>query len=189
MNVESNTTIWTRPILSGGRGQALTLLALSVICAAVAVAFNPGDETGLLAIAVGFLLASMVGRGRYFIAGIIALPFGLGNTLWQVGVIRLAQLEAFHLLGLGMALALIALASRRGLLGDNPFSAAALVSLVGALLLGLTTPGLGGSALLAPLYRALVTFWAPTLIFAVGGIGDLVASVVAPPRPSTPPNA
>lgn len=166
----------TQPRWRGARGQALVLLAFSAICAILAATIKPGDETGLLAIGFGFLMASFVNRGRFFIAGAIAAPFALGNVLWLVGAIRLSQLEAVHLLGLGVALAAVALAARRGILDANPLSAAALVALVGALLLGLTTPSLASSALLSPVYRLLMTFWAPAIIFAAAGIAELALS-------------
>ena len=164
-------------IWQGPRGQAVLLLAFAVVCAVLAATVHPGDETGLLAIGVGFVLASLVNHGRFFIAGIVTLPFALGNALWLAGALPLAQVEAVHLLGLGVALAIIAMLARRGYLGANPLSSAALVALVGALLLGLTTPGLASSAPLAPVYRLLVTFWAPALLFAVAGVAELALSV------------
>lgn len=160
---------------------AVKMLAVGGVCAILAAVARPGHEAGLLGLGVGLLLTWLVDRRHYLIPGLITTPLALANVLWTYGLLPGSDLEGAHLIGLGLALALVSLASRRGLVGSNPLSPGLWVAVVGALVLGTTLT----QSAATEFYRFFESLWMPATVLASLALWRLVWSVRKPPP--TPP--
>lgn len=153
----------TRPVGEAPHTATLVLVGEGIICAVIAATLRPDHELGLLALGVGLLLAHLADRDRYLIPGVIVAPVALVNVLWLYGVVPGNDVEGFHLLAVGCAVALLMVAARRHAIGQNPVSVGLWPALIGFLILGLslTTPTA------TTFFRFFESLWMPATVFGV----------------------
>ena len=159
----------TTPVVKTSHTATLVLFGEGVVCAVVAATLRPDHELGLLALGVGLLLAQLADRDHYLIPGVIVAPVALVNVLWLYGVVPANDVEGFHLLAVGGAVALLMVAARAHVIGQNPVSAGLWPALIGVLILGLSlaTPAA------TTFFRLFESLWMPALVFGATGLWRL----------------
>ncbi len=140
--------------------QGIALLGLAVLCAGVAATIHPGDETGLLALGVGLIVASVASRWRLLLAGFVVTPFALVNVAWAGGILPSSYLAGAYVLAAAVAMGATNLAARRALVGAHPVSPIAVLALIGGLLIGISVP----HNLFGDFFRWFVSWWMPAVM-------------------------
>jgi hypothetical protein len=160
----------------------LVLLGEGIICAVIAATLRPDHELGLLALGVGLLFAHLADREHYLIPGAIVTPVALVNVLWLYGVVPGNDVEGFHLLAVGGAVALLMLAARGHMVRQNPVSAGLWPALIGVLILGLsiTAPAV------TSFFRFFETLWLPAVVFGASALWRVARGNLTPQPPSRP---
>ncbi|MGH2485794.1 MAG: hypothetical protein ACRDHE_07275 [Ktedonobacterales bacterium] len=163
----------------------LVLLGEGIVCAVIAATLRPGHELGLLALGVGLLLAFVADRDHYLIPGAIVTPVALVNVLWLYGIVPGNDVEGFHLLAVGGAVALLMFAARGHVIGRNPISAGLWTALIGVLILGLSLKAPAATTF----YRFFESLWMPAVVLGAAALSRLAWRNLPPQPPSRHGNA
>jgi hypothetical protein len=160
--------------------QGIVLLALAAVCASIAAVAHPGDQTGLLALGMGLLLASVAARWRLLLAALVVTPFALVNIAWSAGILATNYLFGAYVLAAALGIGATTIAARHALVGAHPVTPVALLAIIGVLLLAISVPHDPFGAF----FSWFVSWWMPAAILGMVGIVRVALGMIARPAAS-----